>query len=307
MPSFDEDGSNSKDPGGGGGGGGSSDFGDITGWPGASTDFVRGDGSDAPLSAAEMFEAQGGSGQYALATGGATDYVVTPATPLVLANGARILVRFPSVPANECRLNVSGTGYHAVLVKSRAPNGRAAQNGDFLQDYSYEFYYLSDGAGYWVCKDGFSQKVADLPALVPGDMPASPYLEAPLSSQTLLAATAFPGAALACGTPGTNTAGFTYSSGVWTATIAGWYEVSAYIYKYPYSGNSQINFKKNGAIYDGSDYQAAVGSVLSTGGRPLMYHGIGETFSPTGFVTADIALDVSNLYGAHVRAIWRGR
>jgi len=113
-----------------------------------------------------------------------------------------------------------------VLVKSRAPNGRAAQNGDFLQDYSYEFYYLSDGAGYWVCKDGFSQKVADLPALVPGDMPAKRKFRAAQNNSISL--TTSP-TNLGHGTPSTNNVG-TWSSPTLTITEAGFYWVSSGLY-----------------------------------------------------------------------------
>lgn len=38
----------------GGGGGGSSAFGDITGWPGAASDFIRGDGTDGPILDADL-------------------------------------------------------------------------------------------------------------------------------------------------------------------------------------------------------------------------------------------------------------
>lgn len=143
-------------------------------------------------------------------------------------------------------------------------------------------------------------------AHVQADLPAQLYLEAQLSSQTLLSLAVHPGAALTCATPTHNDC-FTYSSGTWTATVAGWYEIAAYIYKYPYTGNSQINFKKNGSLYSGGDFLGSAGSILGTGAQTMMYLGVGDTFAACGVVSANIALDVSNLYYAFVRAFWRGR
>lgn len=121
---------------------------------GTSTQFLDGTGAPKDLSAPDVITALGGSHQYALATGGTTAYTIAPATPITLANGVRVSVRFPSTPAANATLNVGdGSGAHTILIKSNGTT-RNTLAGDFISSCTYTFTYIADAAGYWLCDSG---------------------------------------------------------------------------------------------------------------------------------------------------------
>lgn len=104
-------------------------------------------------------------------------------------------------------------------------------------------------------------------ALVPGDIPALLTLAAPkVASQSAAAGDPF-----TWGTPTANTAGLTYASGTWTATIAGWYLVISHAYV----GASAIRLavKRNGTALNPGP-EAIAGYICE-----IIYLAVGETFA----------------------------
>lgn len=89
--------------------GGSSAFGDITGWPGASTDFIRGDGSDGPLSATDI-----------------------PSSPCVAGNSGTSVISLSSGAVNIIAFNSDAIANSAM----HDPTGVAQANSRFIAPYT---------------------------------------------------------------------------------------------------------------------------------------------------------------------------
>jgi len=131
------------------------------------TNSVLSNRGGASLSADEIFTALDGSGQHVVATGGTTDYVATPSTPITaLVDGLRIFVKFPTTPAPSATLNVSGLGAKALFVITKYPNARVNQLGDFLALPTYEFRYYDQGAGYWMSSGMHCLNKDDIPSML---------------------------------------------------------------------------------------------------------------------------------------------
>lgn len=137
--------------------------------------------------------------------------------------------------------------------------------------------------------------------LTPSDMPTSPYLEATKASGQTLSGS--------YNTMTWNTAGhndcFTVASNVFTATVAGWYQVFCNLYANT-STSTSIAIYVNGAIYPGGQGQYAPASSVPNLSCPV-YLGVGDTLTLKADAASGYTIDASNAGLRDLRVVWRGK
>lgn len=192
------------------GGGGSSAFGDITGWPGASTDFVRGDGSDGPLGATDMIWAVTTTTRSTNAFSG--DLAVAPAS---LATGLIITWRVPSAPSGASTYNLNSLGAKNIYRgNAAAAAGDLPANRDIIMRY-----------------DGTQWQIVGFGTLTLLDAPALQYFRASRITTDQTGSGSYAANTVAYNSVDTNEGtNWSNSSGVLTCNKAGTYLVTFEIY-----------------------------------------------------------------------------
>lgn len=199
-----------------------------------------------------------------------------PTTPALVA-GLCIQWQVPSAPSGAATYNLNSLGAKNIFAR-----GSANAAADLPANRIVTMLY-----------DGTQWQIVAANTLVPGDMPAKNTLVAQLSSQNVT--TSAP--TLAYGTPSVNDC-FTYSSGVWTCTVAGTYLIEACMTA-AFSDVSAMGVKKNGSFYGPG---CAFALNLTPSIVISMILTVGQTFEITGYCAATRALDVSTASTSYLRA-----
>lgn len=243
------------------------------------TGFVRATGGAfvdpaEPLRAADIKNAL-----YLGDTGGSSSaYTVSAPAGFALVDGIVVAVKIHTANASAAQLNVGSTGNKDIL--KAIPGGITTLQASQLRQYQVAYLAYESSTDGW--------QLLSARALATGDLPVALRLEAQMSAgQTTTASSNY---IILYDTPSVNTTGLTYSSGTWTATIAGVYHVSAIAYSGGGGlGHFELHVNGTAARLHGNHDLSSAMQVFDQ-----VYLGVGDTLRVIMRLNASVALDVTS-------------
>ena len=207
--------------------------------------------------------ATGATGSYDGGTaGGSANALTATVSGLGSSPSTGNVVILKTSAANTGAATLAINSGSAIAIKNQ--DGTTALAGGEMA--SAKYYLLEYNGTNWVL-------------LNPSDLPTKPYALASKSSQTILNLS---NDALTYAAASVNTTGLTYSSGVWTATVAGWYTI-------------ELNMVGNNGTFtvihvykNGSANPLSISNSMQANSAPRLVTrvklAVGDTFTPKGEV-----------------------